>query len=179
MDIDGFFADLTEGGVRIQRVIADHAVYQMNQGLYNLDNVKIEFFDGDGRKVVEELFCNDGVWYTRPHPDKDRNKSDMDLEGNVFYRSLESGSALRTEKIYFNSEADHFSSDEPFVQLFLREDNSMLVLKGEGFETDKGFANWQYYQNKVQNQIYDEEEYRALVGEVPIDAPTYDDYEGL
>jgi hypothetical protein len=203
--LTGFYADMNTDGFLAQRILAETAEYDMAAKVFLLENVKVEFFDGKGGEVVlDELYADNGVWYTADRPQhrpgdpsetvfagmtdlpahlKDRvirNKSDLEFYGDVFYRVIESGSVLLADELLYDNITELLSTETGVLQV-KRSDSGLLVLRAKQFTTDKDFTNPKYSDKglaSIENVTENiDARYAELVPNPPAHAPSFDDYE--
>jgi LPS export ABC transporter protein LptC len=124
IDMDHF---ITGDGVVRARVRADTAYFYQGSQTAELRNVRITFYDADGR-AGSTMTAREGTYHWA--------SGDMEGRGNVVVVGASDGRTLRSEVMRYRQQTNEVSSDRTFVF-----DAPGRHVEGDGFVSDPGFRN--------------------------------------
>jgi hypothetical protein len=201
IEMTGFVSDRLSNGQLTQRIMASRVFYdeQPDRQHARLENVKIEFY-GTAEKpgMVGELWGDAAILYLQDlttdtvkmllveagAPDAEgyaARRNDFDMlaeEYKVQYRVHETGDTMLADRIRWN-DAEQWRDLEPgvlkgegeFLQLMFQENGMALLIRGQGFITEKNLKKWLYTKPFIENRQLEPGEIDALRPAPRPDAP--------
>ena len=141
LQIKGLALSMYKGGNQETVISADEGkLYEQYQRLVLYDPV-IEYYEKG--KYVAEVQAFEGILYLDTLPGQTYKKNDFVLNRNVVYKNVQ-GAILKTDKLIWDNEKELISSESEFYMEVPRGD-SLVILKGKKFETDKTLTKWKDY----------------------------------
>lgn len=141
LKIKGLSLSMYKGENRETLISADEGkLYEKYQRLVLYDPV-IKYYEKG--KYVAEVVAFEGILYLDTLPGQTYKKNDVVLNRNVVYKN-EQGAILKTDKLIWDNENEMISSESEFRMEIPRGD-SLVILTGKKFETDKTMTKWKDY----------------------------------
>ena len=141
MEINGFEAHVSLDGKPQYILRSDEALLKEKQSCVDMNNIHLTFFkDGEEAKTGTLVALN-GQYYFKDNPALQRQKSDIDLKGNVNF-NMTDGTSLKTPEVHYVSSTQKIYSNAGFEKK--RKNNGQtIIIKGKVFVTDKNLRKWE------------------------------------
>lgn len=130
-EVEDFSVTETDSGRTQWTMFAKSAATFEARDLVTARQVRIDFFDEDGKKR-SSLVAREGELYKRTR--------DMTARGNVLLQTIE-GWRMSTEEVHFLNGRRHITSDK-----LVRVEKEGTVLEGVGFDSDPNLEHFEFRQ---------------------------------
>ena len=140
MEIKGFEAFVTQEGEPQYILKADQAQVKEEQNLVAMNHIHLTFYKEEEKQESGILVADKGQYYFRENPAKKRHRNDIDLKGNVLFKTSD-GTILKTPEVHYQSKDEKIYSKAGFEKRRVTKDQVMII-KGKTFETDINMTHW-------------------------------------
>ena len=141
MFIKGFKAFVTLEGYPQYILLADTAVLTEKENRAELEKIHLTFFKKGEKEPSGTLTAKKGNYYFRESTDQKQQINDIDLTGDVLFKTTD-GAILKTPEVHYNAKTGKIYSNAGFEKRSETRDQT-IVISGKGFVTDKNLEHWE------------------------------------
>lgn len=140
--ITSLSANLTSGGVTLQRVGGDEAIYSTSENRLYINDINVITYNSD--KTTQSItHSNMGAIYLADSAEYGRKRKDMEFSGNVLYRApmkdTPTSDSLRmtTEHVIWDQNALKFYAPQNYEMILSQKGKNPIRQLGQGFEATR------------------------------------------